>query len=194
MGNFILSCCSTADLKKEHFESRNIPYVCFHYELGGVTYTDDLWQSMSTEDFYNAMVAGADTKTSQVNVAEYEEYFEPFLQQGKDILHICLSSGISGAYNSANIAQNSLQEKYPDRKIYIVDSLCAASGYGLLMDKLADLRDEGKTIDELEEIKRKIQENRKFNGHTEEAKAKILNSILDQYQNSYDVYFEILKD
>ena len=149
MGNFILSCCSTADLKKEHFDARNIPFVCFHYELGGVTYTDDLWQSMSTEDFYAAMVAGADTKTSQVNVAEYKEYFEPFLQQGKDILHICLSSGISGAYNSANIAQSSLQEKYPDRKIYIVDSLCAASGYGLFMDKLADLRDEGKTIDEL---------------------------------------------
>jgi DegV family protein with EDD domain len=149
MNDFILSCCSTADLKKEHLEGRNISYVCFHYELAGVNYTDDLWQTMPPKDFYNAMAAGADTKTSQVNAIEYEEYFEPFLQQGKDVLHISLSSGISGSYNSANIAQAALQEKYPDRKIYIVDSLCASSGYGLLMDKLADLRDGGMNIDEL---------------------------------------------
>lgn len=149
MENYVITCCSTADLTQEHHTARNIPYVCFHYELDGVTYTDDLWQSMSSDDFYNAMRNGAMTKTSQVNVAEYEEFFEPFLQQGKDILHLCLSSGISGAFNSANIAKDSLQEKYPDRKIYIVDSLCAAAGYGLFMDKLADLRDEGKTIDEL---------------------------------------------
>ncbi len=149
MKDFILSCCSTADLQKGHFETRDIKYVCFHYELAGKNYTDDLWQSMLPQDFYNAMAAGADTKTSQVNASEYEEYFEPFLQQGKDILHISLSSGISGSYNSANIAQAVLQEKYPDRKIYIVDSLCASSGYGLLMDKLADLRDSGMNIDEL---------------------------------------------
>jgi DegV family protein with EDD domain len=149
MKDFILSCCSTADLKKEHLEGRNISYVCFHYELDGVNYTDDLWQTMPPKDFYNAMATGADTKTSQVNAIEYEEYFEPFLQQGKDVLHISLSSGISGSYNSANIAQAALQEKYPNRKIYIVDSLCASSGYGLLMDKLADLRDGGMNIDEL---------------------------------------------
>lgn len=149
MGNYILSCCSTADLKKEHFNKRNIPYICFHYELDGKSYADDLGESMSFDDFYTAMENGADTKTSQVNAAEFEEYFEGFLKDGKDILHVCLSSGISGTYNSANIAKNALEEKYPDRKIYIVDSLGASSGFGLLMDKLADLRDEGKHIDEL---------------------------------------------
>lgn len=89
------------------------------------------------------MAAGADTKTSQVNAEEFEEYFEPFLKAGKDILHITLSSGISGVINSAMIAKENLEERYPDRKILIVDSLGASSGYGLLMDKLADLRDEG---------------------------------------------------
>ena len=83
--------------------------------------------------------------------------FEPFLQQGKDILHLCLSSGITGVMNSANIAKDMLEEKYPDRKIYIVDSLAASSGFGLLMDKLADLRDEGKSIDEVYEW---VQANR----------------------------------
>lgn len=149
MGEFIISCCSTADLSKEHFVNRGIHYICFHYELDGKQYSDDLGETMSSEAFYKAMQDGADTKTSQINEAEFVEYFEPFLQQGKNILHLCLSSGISGVVNSANLAKVALQEKYPDRKIYIVDSLCAASGFGLLMDKLADLRDEGMGIDEL---------------------------------------------
>lgn len=149
MNEYILSCCSTADLSKEHFERRNINYICFHYELDGVQYPDDLGQTMPFDKFYQAMVDGADTKTSQINADEFEAYFEPFLKEGKDILHLCLSSGITGVLNSANIAKDILEEKYPDRKIYIVDSLAASSGFGLLMDKLADLRDEGKSIDEV---------------------------------------------
>jgi DegV family protein with EDD domain len=149
MAEYVLSCCSTADLSKEHFKARNISYACFHYELDGKPYLDDLGESMPFDRFYQAMTEGADTKTSQLNEDEYTSYFEPFLAAGKDVLHLTLSSGISGTINSARIAQEGLQEKYPDRKIYIVDSLAASSGYGLLMDKLADLRDEGKTIDEV---------------------------------------------
>ena len=151
MGSFILSCCSTADLTKEHFEKRDINYICFHYELDGKQYEDDLGQSLSFDELYSKMRAGAETKTSQINVAEYKEYFEKFLKEGKDILHISLSSGVSGAYNSANIAKNILEETFPERKIYIVDSLAGSSGSGLLMDKIADLHDEGKTMDEIYE-------------------------------------------
>lgn len=149
MSDYILSCCSTADLTEEHFRERNISYICFHYELDGVQYMDDLGKSMPFDKFYAAMTNGADTKTSQINVDEFIEYFEPFLQDGKDILHLSLSSGISGVVNSAMVARDTLSEKYPDRKIYILDSLAASSGYGLLMDKLADLRDGGMGIDEL---------------------------------------------
>ena len=70
------------------------------------------------------------------------------MAEGKDILHLTLSGGISGTINSARIAAEELRPKYPERKLYILDSLTVASGFGLLMDKLADLRDEGKTIDE----------------------------------------------
>ena len=152
MANYVLSCCSTADLSKEHFQSRDIRYICFHYMLNGKVYEDDLGQSMPFDKFYQAMADGATTSTSQVNADEFVAYFTPFLEQGLDILHVCLSSGISGVSNSANIAQDELQAKYPDRKIYIVDSLGASSGYGLFMDKLADLRDEGKTIDEVRDF------------------------------------------
>ena len=95
------------------------------------------------------METGADVKTSQINASEYVDYFKQFLESGKDILHVNISSGISGSYNSAKIAQSELQPKYPDRKIYILDSLAASSGFGLFIDKLAELRDTGMTIDEV---------------------------------------------
>ncbi len=151
MSDYVISCCSTADLSKEHFEKRDIHYICFHYTLGGVDYPDDLGQSMAFEDFYQRMVDGAETKTSQINISEYLTHFESFLSQGKDVLHLSLSSGISGTVSSAESAALIARERYPDRKIYIVDSLGASSGYGLIMETLADLRDSGMGIDELYE-------------------------------------------
>ena len=151
MCDYVISCCSTADLSAEHFEERNINYVCFKYELDGVSHYDDLGKTMPFDKFYQAMADGAETKTSQVNADEYEKYFRKFLEDGKDILHLCLSSGISGSINSAMIAKSALEEEFPDRKIYVLDSLAASSGFGLLMDKVADLRDEGMSIDELKD-------------------------------------------
>lgn len=162
MSNYILSCCSTADADEAFFANRDVHYICFHFLLDGVDYPDDLGKSMPFDKFYEAMANGADTRTSQVNVDEFINYFRPFLEEGKDILHLTLSSGISGVYNSAKIAAEDLLEEFPDRKIYIVDSLCASSGYALIMDKLADLRDEGKSIDELRVF---AEDNKKFVHH-----------------------------
>ena len=117
MSDYILSCCSTADLSKEHFEQRDIHYICFHFMLDDITYPDDLGQSIPFPEFYQKMADGAMTKTSQVNADEFVDYFRPFLQEGKDILHFTLSSGISGVYNSACIARDMLLEEFPDRKI-----------------------------------------------------------------------------
>ena len=149
MSDYVISCCSTADLSKEHFEKIDVHYCCFHYEMDGVQYLDDLGQSMDFDVFYQRMTDGAMTKTSQINADEYEEYFTQFLSQGKDVIHLTLSSGISGTFNSANLAKALLEDKYPDRKIYVIDSLAASSGYGLLIDQLATMRDSGATIDEL---------------------------------------------
>lgn len=151
MNNYIISCCSTADLTEEHFKARDISYICFHFELDGKEYADDLGKSIPFDRFYQMMQEGAETRTSQINAEEFEAYFESFLKAGKDILHVCLSSGISGVMNSAMIAKEELEERYPERKILVVDSLGASSGYGLLMDRLADLRDEGKSLEEVYE-------------------------------------------
>lgn len=149
MSDYVISCCSTADLSKEHFEARNINYICFHYELDGVSYPDDLGQSIPFDEFYRRLSEGSTAKTSQVNIAEYLDYFEGFLSKGLDVLHVSLSSGISGSFGSAQSAALIARERYPERKLYVVDSLGASSGYGLIMDKLADLRDGGMDIDEL---------------------------------------------
>ncbi|MBR4726014.1 MAG: DegV family protein [Lachnospiraceae bacterium] len=149
MASYCISCCSTADLSLEHFAARDIKVIYFHFELGGVNYLDDCGISVPPEKLFKDMLAGASTKTSMISVGEYTEFFEKMLAEGKDILHVTLSSGISGTYSSAIIARDELAAKYPDRKIYVVDSLAASSGYGLIMETLADLRDEGYTIDQL---------------------------------------------
>jgi DegV family protein with EDD domain len=161
MFNYVLTCCSTADMPNDYFNERNIPFVCFHYILDGEDYLDDLGQTISFEEFYGKINAGSIPTTSQVTVGQYMEFFEPFLKSGKDILHISFSSGLSGSYNSATIASEELLLKYPDRKILIVDSLGASSGYGLLSDMAADMRDNGV---ELEEVYDWLQEN-KLNIH-----------------------------
>ena len=146
MQPYILSCCSTADLSKDYFEQREIPYVCFHFTIDGVEYADDLGQSMPFEEFYGRIAAGAMPTTSLVNTAQFIEFFEPFLKEGKDILHLSFSSGLSGTYAAALLAQEELKERYPGRTLVIVDSLGASSGYGLMVDTLADMRDNGVSL------------------------------------------------
>ena len=152
MSDFILSCCSAIDLTQEQMEKYGINYIPFHFELNGVQYTDDLGQSVPYPEFYRRMSEGEDTKTSQVNIEEFIQYFEGYLKEGKDVLHLTLSSGISGTFNSARLAKDMLEEKYPGRKLYIVDSLAASGGYGLLMIRLAELKNSGKSIDEVYEF------------------------------------------
>lgn len=157
MSDYILSCCSTADLTHEHFESRDIHYICFHFFLNGKEYPDDLGQSVPFDQFYDAMSKGADTRTAQVSIGEYVDYFTPFLEQGKDIVHVSLSSGLSGTVNAARNAALIVKERFPERNVYVVDSLGASSGYGLLMDRAADKRDEGLSA---EELAKWVEENR----------------------------------
>lgn len=149
MSDYVLSYESTVDLTQGHLTGQETPYICYSYELDGVPHRDDLWQTISSAEFYRKMAEGAETKTSQINAAEYERYFSAFLEEGKDILHLCLSSGITGTINSARAAAEVLREAYPERRIYLVDSLAASSGFGLLVDKLADLRDSGMELEPL---------------------------------------------
>lgn len=148
MSTYMLSCESTADYPQSFFEERAIAWTPFHYNLDGVSYPDDLYASITPERFFSLIKDGAQPTTSQVGVGAYVELWEPFLKEGKDVLHLTLSSGISGTYNSACVAAEQLNAAYPERTVRVIDSLCASAGYGLLMEYLADLRDEGMGFEE----------------------------------------------
>ena len=131
--SYMITCCSTADLPASYLTERGIPYSCFHFRMNGMEYDDDLGKSISIENFYENIRQGAMPTTSQVNPEQYEAMFEPILKEGRDIIHMTLSSGISGTYNSAVIARDEMLERYPDRRIAVIDSCCASAGYGLLV-------------------------------------------------------------
>ena len=149
--SYILSCCSTVDLTKEHLDKINVSFACYHFILDGTEYPDDLGQTMPFEEFYNKLKNGSDSTTSQISVGEYMDYFKKLLDTGKDVIHLTFSSGVSGSYRSAMTAADMLREQYPDRKLYVIDSLAASSGYGLLVEAAAEKRDEGLSIDELKD-------------------------------------------
>lgn len=151
MADYVLTCCSTADLSKEHYEKCGISVVYFHFQLDGVDYMDDCGESLSSESLFLRMSKGAETRTSQVSPSEYVEFWRPYLAEGKDILHISFSSGLSGTYQSALIAKTELNALFPERRVYVVDSLAASSGYGLIMDTLAEFKKQGMGVDEMYE-------------------------------------------
>ena len=148
MSEYKITCCSTADMPASYFEERDLPYVCFQYRMDGVEYPDDLGKTMPFAEFYDRISKGAEPTTAQVNAQQYMDFFEPILKEGKDILHFTLSGGISGSVNSANIAKTQMEEKYPERKIIVIDSLAASSGFGMLVDAALDKQEEGLSLEE----------------------------------------------
>lgn len=148
MNNYVITCCSTSDMSRSFMEENKVPFAMFHYQMDGVEYPDDLYTSITPQDFYQKIADGAQPVTSQVNVEEYCSMFEKILREGKDIIHLTLSSGISGTVNSANVAKAQLEDAYPGRKIIVIDTLGASSGYGLLLTKALENQKAGMSLEE----------------------------------------------
>ena len=151
MSDFILTTESPADLSKEYYEETGIPYIPYHFQVhDGELLTDIIGQGMTEKELSDMMDQGVVPKTSQPNTAEYEEFFEPFLKEGKDVFHVVFSSGLSGAYNACVAAVEELREKYPERKLIAVDSRSAAPGFGLLVDEVYNRYKKGASMEDLE--------------------------------------------
>lgn len=147
MREFVVTVNSTVDLPREWVEERNVPVIPLKYTIDGETYTD--MYGLTGKEFFAKLREGKMSVTSQVNPDEAKEALEPILREGKDILHLGFSSGLSGTYNSMRIAGEELAEEYPDAKIIIIDTLCACMGEGLLLYKVLQMKDAGKGIDEI---------------------------------------------
>jgi DegV family protein with EDD domain len=157
MSNFILMTDSSTDLPKTYYETNDVELIPIRYVLDGVEYKDDAGVSMDYKEFYARMRAGSMSTTSLINRDEYTQAFERFLSEGKDVLYISISSGISGSYQSAVGAAEELSEKYPHRKLYICDGLCASMGGAVLVHLAQKLRAAGKSIDEVRDW---VEENK----------------------------------
>ena len=155
MSKFVITADSTVDLPKAFLEEKQVPVVSLSYIIDGATYRDG--EGLTSKEFYDKIREGAMPTTSQVNPEQARDLFEPILKGGTDILHIAFTSGLSGTYNSCRIAAEELSEEYPDRKIVVVDSLCAASGGGMLLYKAIELKEQGKSFDE---IVTRVEENK----------------------------------
>ncbi|MGN1164828.1 MAG: DegV family protein [Lachnospiraceae bacterium] len=146
MSNYVITVNSTIDAPKEWLEERNVPVIPLKYTIDGKTYED--MNGLTAKEFFAKLREGHMAVTSQVNPEEAKAALEPFVKDGKDILHLAFSSGLSGTCNSMKIAAEELREEYPDRKIIIVDTLSACLGEAMLLYYALKLQNEGKSIEE----------------------------------------------
>lgn len=150
MGEYVILTDSSADLTAELVAELGVEVIPLSFTMEDKTYfnyPDN--RDIDPADFYARLRGGAMATTAAVNVADYTEAIEPILKEGKDVLVLAFSSGLSATCHSAQIAAGELMEQYPDRKVYVVDTLCASLGQGLLVWYAANLKKQGKTMEEV---------------------------------------------
>lgn len=160
MKNFVIFTDSAADLPKSMVKDLDINYLGLICNIDNKEYVDNFDGELTHEDFYNKLRAGAMPSTSQINSFRFVEAFEEYIKQGISVLYLAFSSALSGTYNSSLIAREELLEKYPDADIRIIDTRAACLGQGLIVYYAAQMKKDGKSIDEIyswvEENKNKV--------------------------------------
>lgn len=146
MNEFLITTDNTADLPYSYYKENHIEYMYLPYTMDGKTYGKDT--ELPSGEFYARMRGGSMPTTSQINSETAKAVWEPYLKEGREILHLAFSSGLSGSYNSARLAAEELKEEHPEYKIVVIDSLCASLGEGLFVYKAVQLRSEGKSLEE----------------------------------------------
>lgn len=150
MNDYVIITDSSCDLTQEMADELELRVVPLTFTIKGQEYANYLdGREMSPKDFYRLVREGETATTSAVNIDTYTQTIEPFLKEGKDVLVIAFSSGLSNTCNASMIAARELSEKYPDRKVYSVDSLSASMGQGLFVYYAAMMKKQGSDIDEV---------------------------------------------
>ena len=155
MRDYIITVNRTVDTGKEWLEERNVPVIPLKYTIDGQEYTD--MYGLSDKEFFQKLREGKMSVTSQINPEEAKEMLEPYVKDGKDVLHLAFSSALSGTCNSMKIAAEELQEEYPEAKVIVVDTLCACMGEAMLLYYALKQKEAGKTI---EEVAQWVEENK----------------------------------
>lgn len=146
--SYVIVTDTTTDLPESYYREHQLTVLPLSYILDGETYYRG-GKELPYQEFYAKMRAGSMPTTSQINPQTARRFFEPIVKEGKDILYIGFSSGLSGSCGSAQIAAQDLMDEYPGRKIAVVDSLCASLGEGLLVHKALEKKEQGMSLEEL---------------------------------------------
>ena len=147
MSEYVITTDNNSDLPEEYLKDHGVGCMYLSYSMDGKNYTHGNF--LPEHEFYEAMRNGSMPTTAQVNPENAKALLESYLKEGKDILHIAFSSGLSGTYNSSRIAAEELMEEYPDRKIIVVDSLSASLGQGLLVWLAQQKKELGQTLEDV---------------------------------------------
>ena len=147
MSEYIIFTDSCCDIKPELLEQWGVPYTNMTFTFDGED-KEYINTDITNKEFYDRMRKGVSAKTAAINADSFTRAFEPILQDGKDILYVAFSSGLSTTVNSAHMAAEELKEKYPDRKIVIIDTLAASAGGGLMVYMAVARKNEGASLEE----------------------------------------------
>ena len=148
MYDYIIATSSTSDLPRTYLEAHNIPFIPYTYTIGNDLYEDDCREE-TRQKVYEGMRNGDRLKTSMINEYIYDEFFESLLAQGKDVIFLDMSQKMSVSYEKSKIGAKMALEKYPERKLYVMDTLCISGGLGLLVDSMVTLAEGGAGYDEV---------------------------------------------
>ena len=151
MRKFAIVIDSGCDMPKEYLEEHGVECVKLGFMMNDVNYEGEDGQPMEEKEFYKLLRDGAMPTTYQVTAEQAKIHVEPLLKEGKDVLILTFSSGLSGTAGSFAVAAKELSESYPDRKIMVVDSLCGSMGEGLFLDYVIKKADSGASLDETAE-------------------------------------------
>lgn len=149
MSKFTILSDSCSDLPLAYISQHDLTILPLAFEIEGKSYKnypDE--RDIKSTDFYALMRDKKTVITSQVTPEGFMSFAEPLLKQGRDLLAICLSSALSGSYNSMRIGAIDLLERYPSRKVVVIDSLGASLGEGLLVYTAVEMQEAGKTLEE----------------------------------------------
>lgn len=152
MSNYVIMTDSTTDLTKDFFDKNGVLHVPHGFILDGTEYKDIFWTEIGEKDFFETLRKSTAVSTTHPELIGLTEKVENAFKEGKDVLYICMPASLSGAFGTANIVKKELEEKYEDRRLYILDSCCASMGEGILALQAVKLYKEGRSMDEVIEV------------------------------------------
>lgn len=148
MPNYIIATSSTCDLPRTYLDEHHIPFISYTYTVGGELFEDDCREE-NRQKVYEGMRRGDRLKTSMISQYAYYDFFKSLLEKGQDVIYLDMSQKMSVSFVNANKAADMAREEFPDRKLYVMDTLCISGGLGLLVSQMVRRMEEGMGYDEV---------------------------------------------